>query len=133
MAHVSQQRKSELAPAIKAAFARYGMKGSIAVRHHSTLVINVKEGPIDFNASRTGRWAEGFVYNGHLDVNVYHYRDHYTGDALAFLDEVITAANRGNHDRSDLMTDYFDVGWYVDVNIGRWNQPYICTAEKVAA
>jgi hypothetical protein len=33
--------------------------------------------------------------------------------------------NAGNHNRSDAMTDYFDVGWYVDVNIGKWNQPYI--------
>jgi hypothetical protein len=33
--------------------------------------------------------------------------------------------NMGNHDNSDIMTDYFDVGWYVDVNIGLWNKPYI--------
>jgi hypothetical protein len=30
----------------------------------------------------------------------------------------------GNHDRSDIQSDYFDVGWYVDVNIGSWNRPY---------
>jgi hypothetical protein len=30
----------------------------------------------------------------------------------------------GNHDRSDIQSDYFDVGWYVDINIGRWNKPY---------
>lgn len=133
MAFMNQEMKSKLAPAIKAAFAKHGMKGSIAVRHHSTLVINVKEGPVDFNASRTGRWSPDFIYQGHLDVNVYHYRDHFTGEALAFLDEVITAANAGNHDRSNLMTDYFDVGWYVDVNVGRWNQPYICHSAKAAA
>jgi hypothetical protein len=32
--------------------------------------------------------------------------------------------NVGNHDRSDIQSDYFDVGWYVDVNVGAWNQPY---------
>jgi hypothetical protein len=36
--------------------------------------------------------------------------------------------NGGNHDNSDVQTDYFDVGWYVDVNIGSWDKPY--TLEK---
>jgi hypothetical protein len=22
------------------------------------------------------------------------------------------------------MTDYFDVGWYIDINVGKWNKPY---------
>jgi hypothetical protein len=35
--------------------------------------------------------------------------------------------NVGNHDRSDIQSDYFDVGWYVDVNVGAWNQPYELT------
>jgi hypothetical protein len=34
----------------------------------------------------------------------------------------------GNHDKSDVMTDYFNVGWYIDINIGKWDKPY-----KVAA
>jgi hypothetical protein len=33
----------------------------------------------------------------------------------------------GNHDRSDIQTDYFDVGWYKSVNIGTWNKPYEVT------
>ena len=45
--------------------------------------------------------------------------------SLAFLSEVIPAMNEGNHDNSDIMTDYFDVGWYISVNIGRWDKPYI--------
>ncbi len=28
------------------------------------------------------------------------------------------------YDNSDIMTDYFDVAWYVDINIGKWNKPY---------
>ena len=36
--------------------------------------------------------------------------------------------NDGNHDRSDPQSDYFDVGWYVDVNIGKWNKPYTLVA-----
>jgi hypothetical protein len=29
-----------------------------------------------------------------------------------------------NHDNSDIMTDYFDVGWYLNINVGGWNKPY---------
>jgi hypothetical protein len=36
--------------------------------------------------------------------------------------------NTGNHDNSDSQTDYFDVGWYVDVKVGKWNKPYIVEA-----
>ena len=48
-------------------------------------------------------------------------------EAVSFLDEVLPAMNVGNHNRSDLMTDYFDVGWYIDINIGRYNKPYVQT------
>ena len=53
MAYVSQQRKAELALGIKAVLAKYGMKGSIAVRHHSTLVVTVTSGPLD---DRSDEW-----------------------------------------------------------------------------
>jgi hypothetical protein len=33
--------------------------------------------------------------------------------------------NDGNWDKSDIQSDYFNVGWYVDVNIGKWNKPYV--------
>jgi hypothetical protein len=32
--------------------------------------------------------------------------------------------NDGNFDKSDIQSDYFHVGWYVSVNIGKWNKPY---------
>ena len=48
MAYVSKQDKAELAPAIKAVLKKYNMKGSISVRHHSTLVVKIKQGAIDF-------------------------------------------------------------------------------------
>jgi hypothetical protein len=30
------------------------------------------------------------------------------------------------------MTDYFDVGWYVDINIGSTDKPFKCTNEAEA-
>ncbi len=134
MAFVSQSLKKTLAPHIKAVCKRYGVKATLAVQNHSTLCLNIKSGPIDFigNANEVCgndhyQVSRGFTPNksGYDNVNVYHYRSHYSGVALKFLSEVIPLMNYGNHDNSDIMTDYFDVGWYVDVNIGKWDQPYI--------
>ena len=48
MAYVSQELKAKLAPAIKSICKKYGVKASIAVSNHSTLVLNIKQGRIDF-------------------------------------------------------------------------------------
>ncbi len=128
MAYMSQERKAQIAPVVKAICKKYGIKSSLAVRNHMSLVLTVKQGDIDFVgnfAKTTGADPNGWiVQKRNIDVNVYHYRNHFTGKARQFLEEVIAAMNNGNHDRSDIQSDYFDVGWYVDVNIGRWDQPY---------
>ena len=125
MAYVSQELKARLAPKIKSICKRHGIRASLAVRNHSTLVLNVSQGSIDFvgDYGSTGQEREHAQRFG-IQVNPYHYKSHFNGRALRFLSEVIPAMNDGNHDRSDIQTDYFDVGWYIDVNIGRWNKPY---------
>ncbi len=142
MAYVSQDLKKKLAPTIKAICKKYGVKATLAVRNHSTLCLNIKEGKIDFienflavDETRAifGRQmsADQVAYirnKKSLDVNPYHYKDHFDSKARKFLQEVITAMNNGNHDNSDIQTDYFDVGWYIDVNIGRWDRPYVFVA-----
>lgn len=134
MAYVSQELKSKLSPAIKAVCKKYGVKASIAVRNHMTLCLNVKSGSIDFigNSNRVCgadfyQVSRGFKPNtsGYDQVNPYHFQNHYDGDAQAFLTEVLAIMNDGNWDKSDIQTDYFNVGWYVDVNIGKWDKPYI--------
>ena len=133
MAYVSQELKSKLSPAIKAVCKKYGIKASIAVRNHMTLALNVKSGKIDFigNSNRVCgadfyQMSRGFKPNttGYDQVNPYHFQSHYDGDAKAFLSEVLAVMNDGNWDKSDIQSDYFNVGWYVDVNIGSWNKPY---------
>jgi hypothetical protein len=62
----------------------------------------------------------------YLDINGYWYRERFSNKVIRkFLDEVFEAMNNGNWDRSDSQTDYFDVGWYVRVNVGKWYKPYI--------
>lgn len=133
---MNQERKAELAPAIKAVFKKYGVKGSIAVRNHMSLVVTVKSGPIDFIGNfnsilKENAWKQDYPQQdaiGYIDVNPYWYHEHFDGIARKFLAELITVMNLGNWDKSDSQTDYFDIGWFLDVNIGRWDKPYILTA-----
>jgi len=133
MAYIDQEKKAKLAPTIKSVCKKYGVKSSIAIRNNSTLVLNVKEGVIDFIRNTNDvcgndyyQVANGFrpITDEYMDINPYHYKKHHSGKALEFLNEIFQIMNDGNWDKSDSQTDYFNVGWYVDVNIGRWNKPY---------
>lgn len=121
MAYVSQAKKAELAPAIRAVLKKYGMKGSIAVRHHSTLVVNIKQGAIDF-----GDYSHG---DGYIQVNTYWIDSHYKGKARKFLNELLAAMKGpGYFCEDDSQTDYFHRSHYTDINIGNWNKPYALAA-----
>lgn len=132
MAFMSQEKKAALAPAIKAALKKHGLKGSLSVNNHSTLVLTIKSGKIDFIgnynakvASQPGGFRIGSPAVDHLDVNQFWYKEHFTGKALAALNDIVPAMMAGNHDRSDSQTDYFDVGWYINIYVGKWNKPYV--------
>ena len=120
MAYMNQERKAELAPGIKSVLKEYGVKGTIGVRNHSTLIVNIKSGVINFDGEAGS--------DGYIQVNPYWIDEHYEGVAKEFLSKLKDAMMVGNHDKSDVMTDYFNVGWYIDINIGKWDKPY-----KVAA
>jgi len=136
MAYMDQSKKAELAPAIKNVLKKYKMKASLAVRNYSTLVCNIKSGPIDIIGnmvdlaikrpdSFSSRTLSAPTY---IQVNEFWIQNHYTGEALKFLTELKDAMNVGNYDRSDMQSDYFDVGFYIDINVGNWDKPYILTA-----
>lgn len=112
MAYMNQETKAAKAPHIKAILKKYGMKGSLAVRNHSTLVLNLKSGRLDFGGD-------------YIQVNVYHTDSHYQGRVKKFLREVLDVMNEGNYDNSQPEVDYFDKGFYVSISVGKWDRPYV--------
>lgn len=121
MAYVSQEMKKKLAPRVKTLLKKYGLRGSLAVDNHSTLVLNIRSGKINFEKDSVGEF--------HYQVNPYHTDSQYTGKAKKFFAEVIPAMKGPDFfDHSDSMTDYFHVSHYIDINIGRWNKPYMVEA-----
>ena len=112
---MNQEKKKKLAPTIKQVLKKHNMKGSLSVDNYSSLRLTLQSGSIDFGTD---------------SINEYWYQDNFKDnpEALAFLSEVIPAMNNGNHDNSDIMTDYFDVGWYINVNLGKYGKPYVYNA-----
>lgn len=135
MAYMNQERKQKIATMLKPILAKYGVKGSLSVRNHSTIVLTLKSGAIDFigNSNRVCgndfyQVQRGFkpTTSGYDQVNPYWFQDHYDGDAKEFLTKAFNALKSADwYDESDAMTDYFNTAYYVDINIGKWNAPYI--------
>ena len=130
MAYYNQSRKKEAAPKVKALLKKYGLKGTLSVENHMTVVLTISSGDLDFisNYNETVRLPRGDHKSAnYISVNPYHYTSHFSGECLNFLVEVMAVLNEGNHDNSDIQTDFFDVGFYVDIKIGKWDKPYIYT------
>lgn len=136
MAYISQTEKKELSPAIKAVLKKYGVKGTIAIRDHSTLVVNLSEGKLDligdanaYRASRRRISDTHFCYNieGYYDVNVYYASKQTVDPVISKFFEELISAMKGTEwfDESDSMTDYFHTAYYLDINVGRWDKPYV--------
>jgi len=114
MAYVSQDDKKKLAPAVKAVLKKYKVKASIAVRNHSTLVVNLKQGEVDFG-------------DAHYQVNTYWIDEHFSEKPVArnFLNELVDAMKGVDYFcNDDSQTDYFSRSHYTDINIGGWNTNY---------
>ena len=131
---MNQERKAKIASLLKPVLKKYGVKGTLAVRSHMTICLNIKSGNIDFiqNYNDTVQAQPGGFRNGspvekYIGVNPYWYQDHFSGKAKEFLSEAFAALKGAEwYDNSDAMTDYFDTAYYVDVNVGSWNKPYVC-------
>ena len=134
MAYVNQKDKAEVSPAIKSVLKKYGMKGTISIRNHMTLCVNIKSGKLDI----IGDWFNTVTKNGpnnqygdkivkpeYMDVNTYWIDHNHTGIVKDFLNELQSAMlKKGWRDNSDIQSDYFDISYYIDINVGSWNKPY---------
>lgn len=147
MAYMSQEMKKSLAPRIKSVLKKYGVKGTIGVDNYSTLRVRITKGQLDFvkdvndyneeYCRRRGLPLDQYRTNdGYIQVNEYYAAEHATTPELkSFYEELIDAMNgyyegseNSNYNNSDIMTDYFDVGWYISIRIGNWNKPYVLEA-----
>ena len=120
MAFFNQAKKEKIAPAIKALAKEYGVKATLGVRHHSTVVLNISQGKINFIKEYNSRHLD----ETYIHVNEYHIKEQFTGISKEFLIKAKEILDTDNFDKSDYQSDYFHVGHYIDINIGKYDKPY---------
>lgn len=142
MAFVSQEFKKEMTPAIRAVLKKFKMKGTIGVRNHSTLVVNVKSGDIDMLAANKRAAINNpkndmydkydvqrlnyILERTHIDVSEHWMDSNFDSEiAIEFLNELMTAMKGPSFfNDSDTMTDYHHRSHYIEINIGGYSKPY---------
>lgn len=90
--------------------SKKGWKLSVTRENYSKVQVCIIEAPVRF----TEREYE--------QVNIY-YTDRYENGAI--LKEMADICNTGNFDHSDASIDYFHVGWYVGLSVGKWDRPFV--------
>jgi len=134
MAYISKEQSAAFRKALKAAFP--GWKFSVRIEHHSALDVSIMEALLDLLAyQEPSEYMDGpsFEARRYTQVNHYHIDRHWKPPVAQFLMQITKICNAGNHNNSDPMTDYFDVGWYFNLSIGKWDKPFVVTGSKQMA
>ena len=133
MAYMNQVKKQLIAAALKPVIPA-SWKWSLSVRSHMTICLTISSAPDDLLAmvQRVGGERARPAPLTYARLNTHHPESFADGEMLETFRQIVAALNAGNHDRSDIMTDYFDVGHYVDLQLGRWDRPFVCPARADA-
>ena len=113
MAFMNKEHAATIRTNLKKAFP--GFKFSVTIHHYSSVTVSLMKSPLNFSKELEKHSC------GYAQLNHYYLERYEHSDTLKAIFKVI---NEGNHDNSDIMTDYFDVGFYVNMNIGQYDKPY---------
>lgn len=114
MAYLSTSRVQEIRSKLKEQFPE--IKFSVRNANKTALEVNILRSPYDFI-------PEEFRNKDCIDVN-YYWLNQSGLNNQDVLQKIVDICMEGNHDNSDVMCDYFDVGWYFRLGIGQWGKPY---------
>lgn len=141
MAYISKSEVQEKRKLISALCKEYGIHATVSGANSSTLTVTIRKGWIDFIGNHVdtvaNNWLNGqqekdnalfYKNKGYFKVNEYYLEKQFSGIAMDFMTELLAIMKTGHYDHSDSMADYFDVAWYIGINVGDWNKPYILTA-----
>ena len=116
MAYIDQTKKAVIAAALKVAMKPYPLvKYTLSIQNRSSITCTIKQGPkcLDIDGK------------GNVTVNHYYIESNFSKEAAEILNKIKDCLNLENHDNSDVQSDYFDVGHYINIDIGRWDKPFI--------
>lgn len=123
MAYVSKEKKAKIAAALKEVVPS-DWKYSLAVQNHSSIVMTISAAPVDLLNTIDEQ------QRSYIQLNTYYPENCYEGAVLQTIRAIIKALNTDNFNNSDSQSDYFHVGHYVDLNIGKYDRPFICKSQQ---
>lgn len=142
MAYITKEQVQEKRRLITALCKDYGVTATVSGSNSSTLTVTIRKGKIDFlgnyvdtvdtyqtNGQQQKDNALFYKKRGYMTVNHYCIDWQFSGIAMDFMMELLQIMKIGHYDHSDSMADHFNIAWYLGINVGDWNKPYILTAE----
>ena len=136
MAYMNKEKKAIIAAAIKPVLAKYGMKATLSTDRIS-ISLNIKSGNLDiirnYNETLSDYNLDMFgAAKDNMTVNHFWIHDSYTGYCKEFLLEAYEALKSANwYNNSDIQSDYFDIGYYIHINVGNWDKPYLLNEKSL--
>ncbi len=136
MACIKTEEVSAIRNELKKRFGHTGLKFGVKKQHHSSVHVTIKAGPIDFSDIYRDHYGSGDHY---AQVNVYHLSNY--GQHQPFFEEVLkiiktapalAEGGREWFDKSDAMTDYFHTAFYINLNVGEYDKPYVYNGKKIS-
>ena len=136
MAYMNQDKKAVIKAALDKITKKYGIKYSLRVRNHITIVCTITAAPVDFIGNFAATTGDKFKINGapldHISINPYWYQEHFTGMPRKIIGQIVGAMKAANYyDQSNAQIDYFDTAYYFDINIGAYNRPFKLTKPTI--
>lgn len=139
----TQEMKKEITPQIKAILEKYGLKGSLSIPDRLKITLTISSGKIDFISDllNTNRkrytppsreyYSDESVSRIQKDCHIQslNYKTSLFTDEkiLNFINETSDILNFKNYDRSKPEIDYFDINYYIGIDIGTFDKPYTLT------
>lgn len=136
MAYMNQDKKAKIKAALDKVMPK-DWKYTLSTDRH-TIKLWIMKGPAELMDvpgayDYDGLWKAPYRAEGSRSLNGHHLdKDYAEGPILDTIRAIQTALDTDNHDRSDIQSDYFDVGHYTRISIGRWDKAFVATSEGKA-
>lgn len=130
-----------------------GFKFSVVVNYYNALTVALMEAPIKIilpfeEINERAIYQCTNILNNNIEdiknnqskfyhqLNEYQLKEEYdeenwcngvylTEEGHNILKRVVEICNKHNWDNSDVMTDYFDVNYYLHLHLGKWDKPML--------
>lgn len=113
MAYITVSEVKNVRELLKKKFPEY--KFSVSGGNSLKLNVAIMKGPEDFSE----------ILRDWTSVGINEYHLHLYGKHQELFEKILKVMKSQDwFDKSDSMTDYFNVAYYTDLSIGRWNKPY---------